>query len=134
MKRCIMKYILINGCYGGFSFSEDFMKTFEKMYPHYFEKDDWWDIDYFRRNEDVIQLYREKGQDWSSGKYSKLTLKEIPEDVYDYVRVGEYDGYESMVIDWKKAFYKMYELENADEKDTLIQSLEAYEDNDEIST
>ena len=104
------------------------------MYPHYFEKDDWWDIDYFRRNEDVIQLYREKGQDWSSGKYSKLTLKEIPEDVYDYVRVGEYDGYESMVIDWKKAFYKMYELENADEKDTLIQSLEAYEDNDEIST
>lgn len=124
-----MKYILINECYGGFSFSEDFMKTFEELYPSYFENDeDWWDdYDVIRNNNDVIQLYREKGQKWSSGVFSKLVLKEIPDDVYDYFIVGEYDGYESITIDWKRAFYKMVELENIDEKKELVKSLESFQ-------
>lgn len=125
-----MKYILINECYGGFSFSEDFMNTFEELYPSYFEntEEDWWDdTDIVRNNIDVIHLYREKGQKWSSGVFSKLVLKEIPDDVCDYIRVGEYDGYESVTIDWKRAFYKMYELKDINEKKELVKSLESFQ-------
>jgi hypothetical protein len=101
-----MKYILINECYGGFSFSEDFMNTFEELYPSYFEntEEDWWDdTAIVRNNIDVIHLYREKGLKWSSGVFSKIVLKEISDNVYDFIKVGEYDGYESITIDWKRS-------------------------------
>lgn len=126
-----MYCILINKCYGGFSFSYDFMKLFQEKHPEYFTDKHkpyyFFEAMSHRYNPDVIQMFQEKGSKWCSGQYSNLVLKEIPDNVSDYVYVGEYDGYESLNIDWKKAFYRLYEFESLSEKQTFRESLEALE-------
>lgn len=126
-----MYSILINKCYGGFSFSDDFLKFLEEKHPEYFTDKDkpyyFFEAMSHRDNPDVIQLFQEKGSKWCSGKYSDLVLKQIPNNVSDYVYVGEYDGYESLNIDWKKAFYRLYELETLTEKQMFRESLENLE-------
>lgn len=124
-----MKYILINQQYGGFTFSDEFMELLTTMYPNKYDYDK--QIDYcacsnYRKDENVIQIFREKGSEWCSGKYTKLVLKEIPDDIFDYIRVGEYDGYESLSIDWEKAFYQLAKIDKLDEKEAFVQMFKKY--------
>lgn len=80
--------ILINDCYGGFSYSTEFRCEYLNRTGV--------DIDLYsddlRSDAMVISLFEEFGSERSSGGYSRLKLIEIPDDV-EYT-VQQYDGIE----------------------------------------
>ena len=82
--------VLYNDCYGGFGFSEEFVKEFNKRYPekkiHRYSRE--------RVDPDIIALVEEMGLNKSSGVCAKIRIQEIPDDVeYD---IHEYDGEETV--------------------------------------
>jgi hypothetical protein len=122
-----MKYILINQQYGGFSFSDEFIQLLTTTYPKKYDREiEWCACTEFRRDENVIRIFTEKGSEWCSGEYTKLVLKEIPDDIFDYITVSEYDGYESLRIDWEKAFYQLAKIDNLEEKQAFIQIFQSF--------
>lgn len=79
--------ILINNKYGGFGFSEQFIRELEKRTGKKFNT-----FKCERTDLDVIELFEEWGTRKSSGGYASLKLIEIPDDV-DWV-IEQYDGVE----------------------------------------
>lgn len=84
--------VLYNDCYGGFSFSEEFLEELKRRHPEKEFKD------YYhqglRDDPDTIALFEEWGSKRSSGHFSKIELDEIPDGVeYD---IREYDGQEGV--------------------------------------
>ena len=81
--------VLINSCYGGFSFSEDFINhinslTKNQLVNHY-------DL-FARNNQFLVEEAIKFGLEKASGMCAKLSIVEIP-DGLDYY-INEYDGYE----------------------------------------
>lgn len=78
-----MKKIVINACYGGFGLSEEALKSFpEGTYGR---------RDIPRDDPRLIEVVERLGDD-ASGKFGKLKVVEIPDDV-DWI-IEEYDGFE----------------------------------------
>lgn len=126
-----MKKIIINQCYGGFGFSKPFLKTFVQLKPSIKKNNP--DIeefpylsDSYRRDPIAIQLLEERGTEWSSDQYAKLVVKEVPEDIFKYIQVGEYDGYESLVIHWKKICKEMVWMKSYSKRKALYRSIQEY--------
>lgn len=80
--------IVINDCYGGFGLSEEAEELYvqKKNISGPFRGD-------ILRNDSVLVEVVETLGDKASGKYSELTVVEIPDDVTDW-RIEEYDGWE----------------------------------------
>ena len=79
-----MKFV-INDCYGGYSFSTDFLLKYGK------------EIGSLERNDPkLVAAVEEFGLINASNTYSRLCIKEIPDDATDY-SIEEYDGAESIV-------------------------------------
>ena len=77
-----MKFVI---CYGGYSFSTDFLLKYGK------------EISDLERNDPrLVAAVKEFGLRNASGTYSTLCIKEIPDDATDY-SIEEYDGAESIV-------------------------------------
>lgn len=93
---------LYNNCYGGFAFSEEFEKEFDRRFPekaHILlrygnEK---------RYDPDVVALWKEMGNK-ASAPYSKIVSKLVPEKYIQDVEVTEYDGMESVCVDWSHIY------------------------------
>lgn len=83
--------ILINKCYGGFSFSDEFILEY---YKHYGIDNDPLYNNTGRTDPRVIELFKELGSERSSGKFSKLKLVEIPDNI-DW-EITDYDGKETV--------------------------------------
>lgn len=85
--------VLINGCYGGFSFSPEFEDLLleECIDPELVKHKS-----ALRSTPRLIKLVMEFGLDKASGSGSKLEIYEVP-DFYEYT-VKEYDGIESVTI------------------------------------
>lgn len=82
-------FILLNKCFGGFGFSEDFLKE----YPEYKnDKRDWEEIS-FRTDMELMNKVKYFGIHRASDYYSNLSIVSIPNDVTDW-RMKEDDGYE----------------------------------------
>lgn len=84
--------VVINACYGGFSLSYLAVERYKELSPN--SKIDENVVCYgnIKRNDPLlVQIVEELGEK-SSGKYSKLKVVEIPDDV-DWV-LQEYDGKE----------------------------------------
>lgn len=79
--------ILINKCFGGFEFSDEFIEEYTKRTGTSF----YYNSNYRTAN-NIIELFEELGSKRSSSKLSKLKLVEIPDDVE--WEVQEYDGNE----------------------------------------
>jgi hypothetical protein len=47
----------------------------------------------------LVQIYREMGDDFNKGKYSKIKIKRIPKKYENYYCIREYDGLEYVNID-----------------------------------
>lgn len=77
--------IVINDCYGGYEFSQDFLSKYGEEFE-YFERDD----------PKLISAIEEFGEAESSGYSAKLCIKEIPDDYTD-LYIDEYDGAESII-------------------------------------
>ena len=126
-----MKKIIISQCYGGFGFSKPFIKAYSKIKPlkntgsEYFEDYQYMSSEY-RQDPIAIQLLEEHGTEWSSDQYSKLVIKQIPESIYKYVDVGDYDGYESLVINWEKVSKHMVWIGSHSKRKALYREIKDY--------
>jgi hypothetical protein len=87
--------IIYNSCYGGLSFSDEFVEEFNKRYPE--KKIIEYDLyNVVRYDQDAVALVEEMGLKKSSGACAHLNIEEIPDGVEHYV--SEYDGMED--IQW----------------------------------
>ena len=64
---------------------------------------------YFLRRSDpiLVQIYKELGDNFDGGKYSKTAIEKNPKKYEKYYIISEYDGLETVEIDYTK-----YELDN----------------------
>ena len=99
--------VAINTCFGGFNLSNEafeklleikgieYIKIVEGRYTEYVKKDDsdyyLSEYDFSRSDEDLIRVIEEFGAD-ANGKFSKLKIVEIPDDVK--FTIEDYDGNE----------------------------------------
>ena len=79
-----MKKVLINNCYGGFGFSNEFISHIKTLGINVIERD----------TPEVVEEAIKFGLDKASGCYSELIVEEIPDGAY--YCIDEYDGLESI--------------------------------------
>lgn len=88
---------LYNKCYGGFTFSDAFLKRLNKCrreeglepIPAYRKE---------RTDPMVITLFQEMGREASSGPCSNLKIFWVPDEFLRFVYCDEYDGKESVSV------------------------------------
>jgi hypothetical protein len=85
--------VLLNSCYGGFGFSNQFI---EILKSHGITSK--YDDEELRDNQRVIELAEEFGLVKASGQFAELKIKEIP-PFYEW-KIEEYDGNESLIIEF----------------------------------
>jgi len=100
--------VLYNYCYGGFNPSEKAKELYiEKM----LEIDKDFDTENFvmylvdRDDPILIEIFYKLGVEKFSGSYSRIKSQKIPKKFKDCFDIGEYDGKESVNIDYRK--YKL---------------------------
>lgn len=94
--------VLYNACYGGWAMSD----KAKELYTLRKTKNS----NYCRKRNDpiLIQIYNELGNDFDSKhRHSKTSIKKISKKYENYYYISEYDGLETVVIDYTK-----YELDN----------------------
>ena len=94
--------VLLNDCYGGWQISNKAKKLYELRRTK----------NSIRRRSDpiLVQIYKELGDEFD-GKYSKTGIEKIPKKYEKYYIISEYDGLESIEIDYTK-----YELDHLKQK------------------
>lgn len=109
MERDMTK-IILNKCYGGFSFSDEFIDEFEKLY-----KSDFTELFYMgvydpskdkthnnkhihtRYDPRIIDLFEKMGGNSKcAGKYAQLEVLPIPTPLLKYMFIEEHNGYENV--------------------------------------
>lgn len=102
--------IVVNRCFGGFGLSDDAILFYGKLaginliedqdpdYPwlSFWKTSDnvnFFDFDIVRTDSNLVQVVEQLGEK-SFGKYAKLEVVEIPDDIEWSIR--EYDGYETI--------------------------------------
>lgn len=107
--------VLYNACYGGWVISEkakNIYKLRKSENSTYYSR---------RNNPTLIQIFKELGDEFNGTKYCKTALVKIPKIYENYYIISEYDGLETVEIDYTK-----YEL------DTLKQKIKEILENDNI--
>jgi len=79
--------VLYNNCYGGWRISD-------KAKNLYLLKKNVESINYVRKRSDpiLVQIYKELGDEFDGGKYSKTGIEKIPKKYENYYYISEYDG------------------------------------------
>jgi hypothetical protein len=92
-----------NACYGGFGMSEKGLKLYNNITSQ--------DIKYAdiicRYDPVLVELVETMGREVNDN-YSKLKIKEFPIKFKSFLQWSEYDGYESVSIDYNK--YLIYHI------------------------
>jgi len=89
--------VLLNGCYGGFGFSELAKEEYKKISSN--KK-----ISYFRdirTDPKMINIVKKFGK-FANGEYSKIYIEKINSKLINYFTIHEYDGQESLDINIEK--------------------------------
>jgi hypothetical protein len=109
--------VLINDCYGGWRISNKAIELYTlRKSEKYLSK---------RSDPILIQIYKELGDEFDEGKYSKTGIEKIPKKYENHYYISEYDGLETVEIDYTK-----YELDNLKKKlKEIIENISI--DNDE---
>jgi hypothetical protein len=90
---------LYNTSYGGFAFSKEFLEAVSKrdgvprLKGWEWRQETRWDPS-------VISTFLELGSKASSGDFAKLEIKWIPRSMLDYVEIDEYDGKETVGVNF----------------------------------
>jgi len=93
-----MNKVVYNGCYGGFSLSEEAAKMFNER-KGLKKGDEMWinpRYGYYevpRHDKDLVAVVEELGLKKASGRYADLRITEVG----NKYRIDEYDGWESVV-------------------------------------
>ena len=98
--------VMINTCYGGFHLSKDAMLEYKrrkagdaKTSRAGEDEESPWSGGLERHDQLMVQIVREMGVK-AHGSYSKITIEDIPAHFADYYKINEYDGTESLHIDY----------------------------------
>ena len=115
--------VLLNDCYGGWKISN---KAIE-LYKLRKTKDP---NNYLSRRSDpiLVQIYKEFGDEFDGGKHSKTGIEKIPKKYEKYYIISEYDGLESVEID-----YTLYELDNLKQKIKEILENDSMDNDEKIN-
>lgn len=104
-------YILYNGCYGGYTVSNQAHKALKKGMTkeeyesfHRYDRSQW-----SRSHPKLIELFNEKGWEWVSGSCAKLRVFQYPLKYKNFITIKEYDGLESCNIDFARAYNDVIE-------------------------
>ena len=100
--------LLINICHGGFSLSKE-VKSLLKIKPDEY-------CEYIRHDENLIYTVLELGLDKSSESWSELDIVYVPEEFLNYYLITEYDGCESVNLDYTKYLMEKLDLIIHDDK------------------
>ena len=119
--------VLLNGKYGGFTFSEIFESEFKKEYnvstpffDSYFPYDnhDFKNSIEARYDERIINIYKRFGSE-SCGEYCGIFTEEVPDELLPYIDITQYDGKETLTINLSKK-YKDLLLEAIDNPEKRV--------------
>jgi hypothetical protein len=117
--------VLFNNCYGGWTMSDKAKKIYK------LRKIENTDNNYLTRKRSdpiLIQIYKELGNDFDKGNYSKTKIEIIPKKYENYYFVSEYDGLETVEIDYTK-----YELDYLKKKIKEILENNSIHNDDKIN-
>lgn len=95
---------LYNTCYGGFHFSKAFMERVNERRvaagrpPYKSEYEASYSTE--RSDPDVIATYLELGRKESSGRLASISITWVPREFLDLAHIREYDGTESVGVDF----------------------------------
>lgn len=106
--------VLYNSQYGGFGFSDEVVRLYKERTNK--------DIDYIyceRTDKILIDLCLKLG-DKANNKYCTLKVEYIPKKYEKYIQIREYDGLESVCIDYKS--YKMDKIKEICNNNDLTNS------------
>lgn len=95
-----IRWVILNVTYGGLRFSDAFKQAFETQFPDkvHLIKQCEYDADVSVRSDpDLVRVVRSVGLARSS-KNCRISLRPIFEDLIEYARITEYDGWESLQI------------------------------------
>lgn len=104
--------VLYNVCYGGWGISNKAKELYTLRTPKNSNNFyDYYDYYYSKRSDPIlIQIYNELGDEFDR-KYSKTSIQKIPKKYEKYYDIHEYDGLETVEIDYTK-----YELDSLKQK------------------
>lgn len=111
--------VLINTCYGGFSFSEEFEAHIKTKYPNKYDENGWYFID--RSDPVIVDEALSFGLDKASGMCARITAVEIPDGVK--YSIDEYDGSENIGETWVNVTLEELKSGLSQEKLDLIQQV-----------
>ena len=120
----VMYKVVYNAKYGGFGLSDEGIKQYNKRTSQTLSP-----YDYIPRDDmNLIELVEIMGKDIND-KYSKLKIKEFPIKYKSFLQWSEYDGNESVHINYDK--YLIYHIKyiknnsmlTSDEKIIMIENL-----------
>jgi hypothetical protein len=115
-----IKWVLFNCNYGVFKFSNEFIATFNTLYPGSKALHDcvYSDSPRARSNDDVIEAVRAFGIERSSKTPGDFKMFPVYEGLLSCARIHEYDGSESVVLQptvlYAKLLHEYMESQNTD--------------------
>ena len=96
-----MPRVLYNDCYGDFSFSDAFVAEYEKRSGTSMEADGRLyriGVNSIRCDPIALQLFDERGSEWSSGPDASLAVRDVPDLFALYWEIDEYSGNETVRV------------------------------------
>jgi len=106
--------VLYCNCYGGWGMSEKAIKMYKdrkREKNKQISEDSYSILRYSleRHDPNLIEIYKELGKEFDD-KYSKSEIEEIPKKYENYYTISEYDGLESVNIDYYRYDNEMYKI------------------------
>jgi len=133
--------VMINRCYGGFKVSPQAVERYiylKKILGCDIPADVHHDTlarGIERTDEVMIQIVKELGDNANCPPTSKIELKSFPSKYAQHIKIGEYDGYESVYVDFqeyklakiKQVCFDEKEISNDNKINIIIDILSEYE-------
>jgi len=103
--------VLYNACYGGWGVSKKAIELYKLRNVNFNSiNSNLYEDELCRTDPILIQIYNELGKEFN-GSYSRIQIKKIPKKYENYYNICEYDGLESIKIDYTN-YNKLYTIYN----------------------
>lgn len=111
--------VLYNACYGGFRLSSEAVRLINNRYSE-IGKPPIKESSYITRTDPIIvDVYNQLGKDSFSGRNSLIEIEYIKKKYTDFIKIDEYDGMESVIIDYSSSVITQIDkILNSDQTDS----------------